>query len=137
MAKTPTSTMAEIILPDTNILIHSLAGKNPYAQHFRKWITSRQLIFSVIVIAEFLIKANTKDQATLQKLVKRFPVLPIDLHVAQTAAEIRKTALKNKQKLHLPDCLIAAQCQLYPATLTTLNPSDYPKTEIKIISIFK
>lgn len=123
-----------LVLPDTNIIIPALAGIKPFAKHLQSWIESKQLLLSCIVVAEFLSGATTKEAKTFSLLTDNFPTLPIDLETAQLAAKIRKNQLKRKQKLHLPDCLIAAQCRLAGATLATLNRSDYPKN-LKFFSL--
>lgn len=115
-----------LILPDTNILILGLANKKPYGSLLKNWIIKNQLVFSPIVIAEFLIGANPQPTKDINQLVWQFPVLPIDLETAQAAAQIRKSHLVKKKKLILPDCLIAAQCKLHNLTLATLNPKDFP-----------
>lgn len=134
MATENTKRMETVILPDTNILIYSIAGKEPYASVFKNWIRNKQLVFSVIVIAEFLIKSDQLESEKLNYLLSYFKTIPVDLEIAREAASIRKTYLKHKQKLLLPDCLIAAQCKLHDVSLATANPTDYPKKYITIIS---
>lgn len=125
-----------LILPDTNVLIFGLKGLQPFANLLKNWIKNRQLLLSSVVIAEYLSKSTPKEAAVCLDLANHFNVLPVDLDIAKQAAEFRKTSLKHKQKLHLPDCLIAAQCKFSGATLATLNPTDYPQTEISILSKF-
>jgi predicted nucleic acid-binding protein len=116
-----------LILPDTNILILALANQEHYGDLLTTWITQKKLALSPVVVAEFLIKATPKETKSFNQLTNRFPVIPIDLETAQVAAKIRKTSLAQKKKLILPDCLIAAQCQIHKLTLATLNPKDFPK----------
>jgi len=124
------------ILPDTNVLIYGLAGKEPCASFLREAIKQKQLVFSAIVIAEFLSGATDEEEKILLGLTQKLPVLSIDLTVTQIAAFYRKKYLHSKQKLMLPDCLIAATCKVYKAILVTLNKKDYPIKEIEIIDKF-
>ncbi|MBU1200322.1 PIN domain-containing protein [Patescibacteria group bacterium] len=118
----------DLILPDTNMLILGLADQQQYGEILKAWIIKNRLVFSPIVVAEFLIGANLQVAQNFNQLVQQFPVLPIDLETAKIAAHIRKTSFKKKKKLILPDCLIAAQCKIHNLTLATLNPKDFPKT---------
>jgi len=122
-----------LILPDTNILILGLANHQQYGDILKTWIIKNQLVFSPIVVAEFLIGANPQTTKNFNQLIQQFSVLPIDLATAKTAAHIRKTSFAKKKKLILPDCFIAAQCKVYNLTLATLNPKDFPKS-IKLFS---
>lgn len=124
------------ILPDTNVLIYALSGKEPYASFLREAIKQKKLVFSAIVIAEFLSGATDEEEKILLGLTQKLPVLSIDLTVAQIAAFYRKKYLHLKKKLVLPDCLIAATCKVYKAILVTLNKKDYPIKEIEIVDKF-
>lgn len=124
------------VLPDTNLLILGLAGKEPYASFLKGLIQKRELVFSPIVIAEFLCGATADESMAFLKLVEKFPVIPIDLSVAKLAAVYRKKYLKRKKKMILPDCLIAATCKVNKAALATLDKRDYPISEIEILNKF-
>ena len=124
------------ILPDTNILIYGLAGKEPYASFLKENIKNKRLVLSAIVVAEFLSGATEEEEKIFSGLTQKFPVLTVDLPIAQLAAYYRKKYLKSKKKLMLPDCLIAATCKVYKAVLVTLNRKDYPIKEIEVIDRF-
>lgn len=115
-----------IILPDTNIFIYVFSGQKPYDVKFKEWVLNDKIIVSVIVVAEFLVKSDPTDSKLFLDVCDRFAVVDVDLEIARIAANIRRTSLSRKQKLNLSDCLIAAQCQIYGATLATNNPGDYP-----------
>jgi predicted nucleic acid-binding protein len=117
---------SKLVIPDTNIYILGFAGRQPIADVLEDWITHNCLLLSTIAIAEFLVRAIPQDAAKLEMLISRFPVLNIDLSTARLAAQIRRTQLKRKIKLHLPDCLLAAQAKLNNAQLATLNQQDFP-----------
>lgn len=98
----------------------------------KKWIKNGQLAISSVVAAEFLAGATDKEAEIFEALLEQFGTLPVDTVVARMAANYRKRFLKEKKKLRLPDCLIAATCKVYQATLVTLDTSDYPMKDIKI-----
>jgi len=62
----------------------------------------------------------------------KFGSLPVDTATARLAADYRKKFLKKGRKLPLADCLIAATCKLYKATLVTFNTTDYPMKDIPL-----
>jgi len=120
------------ILPDTNVFIYALAGRDPFYTVIKEKTAQNELLLSVIVIAEYLVKANSENIKMFDTLINNVRVIPIDTEVARLAAQMRKTSLSGKNKLHLADCFIAAQCQLNHATLATNNPRDYPKNLPKV-----
>lgn len=121
-------------LPDTNILIHALAGKDPYQTSVRAWINKNQLVLSSIVIAEFLSNATPDESRSFQKLLTICRTLPVDAAVAQHAAGYRKQFVEKKKKVWLLDCLIAATCKVYDVTLVTADKRDYPMQDMLIIT---
>lgn len=125
----------KLILPDTNVLILALSNQEPYASHVSTWIKEKQLIFSCIVIAEFLSGATAEEEKIFMSLLKPFPVIPVDLTIAQLGAYYRKKYLSQKTKIMLPDCLIAASCKVTKAALATADPKDFPIKEIEIFAI--
>lgn len=122
----------KLYLVDTNVLIYALAGKRPWAFSLKKWIRNRQLALSSIVVAEFLTGVTDEEAKIFEALLDRFGSLPVDTMTARLAADYRKKFLKKGRKLSLPDCLIAATCKIYQATLVTFDPSDYPMKDIVI-----
>ncbi len=122
----------KLYLIDTNILIYALAGKKPWANLVKKWIKTKQLVLSSIVVAEFLTGAHQDEAKIFEALLDKFGSLPVDTAVARIAADYRKKFLEKNKRIRLPDCLIAATCRLYQTTLVTLNQSDYPMKDIKI-----
>ncbi|OGK16007.1 hypothetical protein A2690_00955 [Candidatus Roizmanbacteria bacterium RIFCSPHIGHO2_01_FULL_39_12b] len=121
------------ILPDTNVIILAFSGQELIADHFRKWIIDKQLIFSTIVIAEFLAGATDEDEKYLNALLSQFPIAPVDLLVAQFGAGYRKKYHYEKTRVLLPDCLIAATAKVNGATIATLDKKDYPMKDVSII----
>lgn len=124
------------VLPDTNFLILGLVGQEPYALLLKQLIIDNRLVFSPIVIAEFLCGGIEEEGKAFLKLVEKFPILSVDLAIAKLAAICRKKYLKRKKKLILPDCLIAATCKIHNAVLVTLDKKNYPIKEIEIVNKF-
>ncbi|MBI4991185.1 type II toxin-antitoxin system VapC family toxin [Candidatus Gottesmanbacteria bacterium] len=124
-----------LFLPDTNVLIYGLAGHSLSAQFLREWIEQKTLTLSVVVVAEFLTQATTKEEKTFEALIDQFGSLPIDTTIARIAASYRKSFLKTGYKLKLPDCLIAATAKLHNAILVTFNTTDFPMKDIKKIQL--
>lgn len=124
-----------LFLPDTNVLIYGLANKQPYNQHLKEWIEQKTLALSAIVVAEFLAGATAEEERLFEALLDKVGSLPIDTAIARIAASYRKTFLRTKRLLKLPDCLIAASAKLYNATLVSHNISDFPMTDIKKLKL--
>lgn len=115
-------------LPDTNILIYALAGREPYAEFITNAIIEETLAISVIVAAEFLSGATATEAAAFERLIAEFDTLPITTAVAYIAASYRK--IYAARGLRLPDALIAASCRAYDAALVTNNLRDFPMRDI-------
>lgn len=120
-------------LPDTNIFILGLKGDDPEAAFLAKAISKKQLFISVITMAEFLAKAAGEGQIGFLKLVEKFKTLSINEEVAKKAAEYRKMSFKTK-RAHLLDCFLAAQAKLNNLTVVTNDRSDFPMTDIKVVT---
>lgn len=120
-------------LPDTNIFILGLKGHEPEASFLAKVISQKQLFISTVAMAEFLSKAEGEGQISFLKLVERFSTLSIDEEIAKVAAEYRKESIKTK-RAYLLDCFLAAQARLNGLTLVTNDKSDFPMTDIKVIT---
>lgn len=121
----------KLFLPDTNVLIYGLAGKDLYGKYLAEWIEEKMLALSAIVVAEFLVGAHPEEEQKFEALLDKFGSLPIDTAVARIAASYRKSFLEKDCRLKLPDCLIAATAKFYGATLVTFDPKDFPMDDIK------
>ncbi|KKR80914.1 MAG: putative ribonuclease VapC [Candidatus Daviesbacteria bacterium GW2011_GWA1_41_61] len=120
-------------LVDTNVLILAISKQDPDYSFLQKIITKKQLILSVIPVAEFLSQSSEGEDMELERLLAAFQVLGVDLKVAQLAGEYRKKFLKQR-RIQLLDYFIAAQAKLHNLTLVTNNKADFPMKDIKIIS---
>lgn len=120
-------------LIDTNVLILALKSLDPDRTFLKRIISQRELYLSVISVGEFLSQATTEAENKLNKLIVRFPVLPIDLETTRVAASYRQNFLKKK-RVQLLDYFLAAQAKLHHLTLVTNNKVDFPMKDIKVIS---
>lgn len=121
-----------MVVIDTNVLILALAGKDPEASVLKRLILLNQIIFSPIVVAEFLARADKKDQKLLEKLIAQFGVVPIEEQIAKIAAQYRQQFSRKKKTVYLLDCFIAASCKQYGHILVTNNIKDFLMSDIKI-----
>ena len=122
-----------MFLPDTNIFILGLKGKQPEANFLARAISANKLAISVIAVGEFLAKAEGEGRKSFMKLMERFGTLIIDEQTAQIAADYRKISLKTK-RVQMLDCFLAAQAKLHNLTLVTNNKADFPMKDIRAIT---
>ncbi|MBI2596579.1 PIN domain-containing protein [Candidatus Daviesbacteria bacterium] len=120
-------------LPDTNIFIRAAKGYSPESELLSKLIKKKQIKISSIVAGEFLSKATSQEEKAFEKLLNEFIILSVNLDAARIAAKYRKMSLKTK-KVHLLDCFLAAQAKLNKLTLITHNKSDFPMTDVQVIT---
>ncbi len=120
-------------LPDTNIFILGILGEEPEATFLYKVIKKGKLVISSLVIAEYLSKANKKEENRFKMLIGNFKVLSVDAQVAEAGAKYRQNLRQKSKRVALIDCLIAAQAKLDDLTLVTNNRSDFPMSDIKVI----
>jgi len=120
-------------LIDTNVIVYAYLGKDADSRFLRNAIENHLGNISVIVAGEFLTKAPKKQERTFKKLLSIFPILDIDLTVAESAAKYRKRYLKTSRSKML-DNMLAAQAKINKLTLVTHNKKDFPMKDIKIVS---
>lgn len=121
-----------MFLIDTNVLILGLAGQKPESIVLKQLIEDNQIVFSPVVIAEFLSKAEKKEQKLLVKLISQFTILSIDETIAKIAADYRREFARKKKTAYLLDCFIAAACIEHGVSLLTNDLKDFPMKDIAI-----
>lgn len=119
---------------DTNVLILGLAGQESEASVLKKLILEEELLFSPIVIAEFLSKALKKDQKLLDKLLIHFRVCPMGEKTARIAVSYRQQFSRKTKPPFLIDCFLAALCKENSCGLITNNIKDFPMKDIEILT---
>ncbi len=103
---------------DTNILIDFLNGiseAKKEIESYRHRSISRISWMEVMVGAE-----NEKDQKSAREFLEAFKMIEIDQEIAEEGVRIRQ-----KEKIRLPDALIAATAQVHHCLLVTRNSKDF------------
>lgn len=122
-------------LPDSNIFIRGLnRGASPETTFLQRCTLDKKIAISVIVVAEFLVKAGKEEIEVFNKLLKRFGTISIDEKIARVAGEYRKQFQRKTKQGFLLDCFLAAQAKVHDLVLVTNNLSDFPMKDISIIS---
>ncbi|MBI4079033.1 MAG: PIN domain-containing protein [Candidatus Levybacteria bacterium] len=121
-------------LPDTNIFIQAFRNQEPEASFLKRQIEKNAIVLSVVVIAEFLVKATEEQKETFGAIKKAFRKLPIDEEIASIAATYRTEYSRKTKRIFLLDCFLAAQAKVHRLTLVTNNKADFPMKDIRVVS---
>lgn len=121
-------------LPDSNVVIRALQGHEQEASFIKDNIVSRSIKISVVVVAEFLVKATEEQAERFNSILKEFGSLSIDEETARIAGEYRKKLLRKSKRVFLLDCFLAAQAKVHDLILVTRNSADFPMNDIGIVS---
>jgi len=122
-----------MFIPDTNILIYAFAGKEPFASLLVGWAKKKTLALSVIAISEFMVGATDEEIDRLKALAETVKVYKVDYEISILAAKYRRDFFRKKKKVFLLDCMLAATAKIHNLTLVTVNKSDFPMKDIKIL----
>lgn len=116
-------------LLDSNIIIYLSKREVPLS--FLDQFDSHYI--SVITYMEVLGYQfrDSKEEEFIREMLEVFSVLFIDQKIADMAIEIRK-----KQRIKLPDAIIAATAKVLDLCLVTRNIDDFKKVEIQIANPF-
>lgn len=114
-----------MILPDTNVLIAYFAKSDLALSIVDNAIIHRKIIFSVITVAEFLIKADKQETSVFKEITNNIGITYIDYTILKEAIVFRRSTLRKTKRSHLLDCLIAATAKVHGAILVTYNRRDY------------
>ena len=122
---------------DTNTVIYYLQQQfPPVAEKFMDdLINETSPIISAITEIELLCwkSATKKDLEILQQFIGDATIIELEQPIKYKTAEIRK-----KNKIKLPDAIIAATALVYDLTLISRNVSDFKDIEgLKILDPFK
>jgi hypothetical protein len=107
---------------DTNALIYAVRDAG-IAANFEKILAEQAPLFvSTITVIELFSSAHAseREHATLGAILRGCRVIPVDLHVAQIAAGLRRT-----YRIKTPDAAIAATALSTYSTLITRNTKDF------------
>ena len=81
-----------------------------------------------------MIGAEDLEIIKLESLIENINLYDVNYEIAVQATEYRKDFLLKQKKVFLLDCMIAATAKVNNLTLVTVNKSDYPMKDIKVIS---
>ena len=116
--------MAQLILPDTDVLIDFLRGYHQAVDFIN--VNASQIILSTIVIAELYAGVRGKQESTiLNNFVSLFDVIPMNLEIAKIGG-LYKRDFGKSHGVGLADAIIAATCHSKNSQLKTLNVKHYP-----------
>lgn len=125
----------ELILPDTNAWVAYFVGQEPVAGVITQAIREQKLVISVIVAAEFFVKATSQQKRRFELIIDTFGVEDITWSVAREAIKMRQKALLKSKRVYLLDCLIAATARLKSAALLTLDKRDFAPTGVRVMEV--
>ncbi|PIE61642.1 MAG: VapC toxin family PIN domain ribonuclease [Desulfobacterales bacterium] len=116
--------MAQLFLPDTDVLIDFLQGYQQAVDFIN--VNASQIILSTIVIAELYAGVRGKQELTiLNNFVSLFDVIPMNSEIAKIAG-LYKRDFSKSHGVGLADAIIAATCYSENVQLKTLNVKHYP-----------
>lgn len=106
---------------DTNILIDYLNGIDAAKTEFGRYDT---IAISLITWMEVMAGASEDDLALTEVFLQSFALLPVDISIARSAVEIRKS-----KRVKLSDAIIWATAKENNLLLVTRNPKDFHADE--------
>jgi len=116
------------VLLDSVLLIDHFNGIAPAMSYLKQ--VHGQASISVITRAEVLCGFDAAAATVAQRLLDRFPTLPIDTPAADLAASLRRT-----HRWRLPDAFQAALAQLHGLKLATRNVRDFPPKKSGFVEV--
>lgn len=102
---------------DTNIIIDALNGIDEANVEYGRY---ERVFISRITWMEVLVGAQEEDVELRDFLETNFEIVPLDLIVANTAVQLRRT-----HRIRLPDAIIWATAQTKEVVLVTRNTKDF------------
>lgn len=121
------------ILLDTNVIIYFLKGKELAKSFLINLLQNSHIYISAISVAEFIAGATVNEKEKFKNFCSLGEIISVDKKIAEIAGDYRQEFSCKRKKVYLLDCLIAASCKYYNATLVTSNVSDYPMKDIKVV----
>jgi len=112
------------MLLDTDVLIDFLRGDEK-AVSFVNANSSRIILSSVVVAELYAGVKGDAEQATLERFISLFRVIPVDSEIAKTGG-LYKRDFSKSHGVGLADAILAATAESENAELITLNTKHYP-----------
>lgn len=121
-----------MIVPDTNILIAYSTIQEPAHGIVKQHIVKKTILFSIVAVAEFLVKATSQESELLRRMTDEIGLIDVNKSIMEQAVLYRKEALRKTKRSHILDCFIAATAKIHKATLLTCDKRDYPFPDITV-----
>ncbi|MFQ6117564.1 MAG: type II toxin-antitoxin system VapC family toxin, partial [Candidatus Bipolaricaulia bacterium] len=86
---------------------------------------------SPLSVIEVLIGAKPEEEADTRRFLEALQSVPVDMAVAERAAEYTK-AYQDRKHPDFADAIIAATAVVHGLTLVTYNRKHYPMPEIRL-----
>lgn len=102
---------------DTNVVIDALNGVAEADDEYNRY---ERVLISRVTWMETLIGAEDDDAELRDFLETHFEIISLDLAVAETAVQLRRT-----HRIRLPDAIIWATARVNDAILVTRNTKDF------------
>ncbi|MDX1967602.1 MAG: type II toxin-antitoxin system VapC family toxin [Planctomycetaceae bacterium] len=123
-------------LLDTDICSLHLRGSSVVSPQLVR--QAKSLSISVVTVSEILTwtlrqNAAAKWHRQFLRFLDATQVLPVDIHVAERAGQIRAKSFDRGQPLAVADMLIAATALVYGLTLVTHNAKHFSNIDSLVI----
>ncbi len=119
-----------MILLDTNVVIHSLKGREPVASRFRAASPAEISIPSVVAYELEYGSLRTTDprrRSVLMSMLSHLREVPFDRDAARESAKVRLDLERRGQTIGPMDILIAGTALSRGATLVTNNTAEFSR----------
>lgn len=116
-------------LLDSVVLIDHLNSVDAASEYIRS-LAPEETAISVITYSEIMVGIDKADKAIVRSFLYQFTTFPIDLAVAEIAADLRQ---QNGWKL--PDAFQAALAVHHNTRLITRNTKDFSPARHKFVEI--
>jgi len=119
-----------VIVADTDVLLDYFAGREPSAAAVLRAREQNELVTTTVNRYEVLAGARTDAvRQTYLNLLDAIPVLPLDIHGSDRAAEVFRQLEGRGQRIEAGDCLIAGITLQHGATLLTRNRKHFERVK--------
>ena len=122
-------------LIDTEVLIKSLSGEDPYDSLVAKWIQKDEIAFSSIVVAEFMGKASELEIEKLSLLLDEFGVAAVDRQIAESAGLMQADLARKGVFKPISVCILASTAKVFEWIVATTRPEFYKDLGIEILEV--
>ena len=124
-------------LVDTTSLIDFSKGAEPQTSRLLTMLNdpAHEVGVCDVVVAEFFAGVAPADRPPWQRFFATLAYWDIPLAAAVTAGEDCYYFARQGQAIATADALIAAAARTHAAILITVNPKDYPTTDITLLSL--